>query len=339
MAQLNSLDPRIGKVKGQILKHAMHREVLQKAGEMKPFPKNMGEIISYRRFIPFGATESTFNQPQVNVQEHVLQEGITPEADELQKMDIEARMDQYGAQYYYTDKVKELYEDDIPAEQVRQIGERFGLLREMIRWGIVRTCMNRFYAGGTSRSTVSETVSLPMLRRIARNLEINHAMRVNKMGNASNKFGTRPIESSYVVFTHTDLESDIRDIPGFTKVVEYNTPPICPEEVGSVEQFRFVVSPELRPYLGGGASIGSTGLLGSGNVDVYPLIVTGQDAWASLQLRGHTSLEVNHIGTNVISKDDMLGQRGYVAAKMWDSAFVQNDGWMAVYEAGASTLA
>jgi len=33
-----------------------------------------------------------------------------------------------------------------------------------------------------------------------------------------------------------------------------------------------------------------------------------------------------------------LGQRGYIGAKFYSAAFVSNDGWMAVIEAGATDL-
>lgn len=39
---------------------------------------------------------------------------------------------------------------------------------------------------------------------------------------------------------------------------------------------RFITSPELAPYAGAGAAIGSTGLMGTTNVDVYPFIVVGE---------------------------------------------------------------
>ena len=341
MAQLQTHSQRIGVTKGEILKHAMHKEVLAKSGQQKEKPKKEGEEIIYRRYLPFGATTTNINAPKVNVQEHILQEGITPEADEINYVDVYGRIDPYGAQYMYTDKLVDLHEDDIPSEYKKQIGERFGLLREMIRWGAVRTCTNRFYAGGTSRGTVSKTVTLDMLRKIARNLEVNRAMRVTSMAGTGPNFGSAPVESAYWVFGHSNITSDFRDLAGFTKSVEYaNRKMSCPTEIGAVEEFVIITSPELDAYLGAGAANPSSlGLLGSNSkVDVYPLIVVAEDAWASLQLRGMSSLKVTNIAPSVVSDTDPLGQRGFVAAKMYDGAFIQNHGWMAMAEVGVSAL-
>src|SRR5690606_37200781 len=106
-------------------------------------------------------------------------------------------------------------------------------------------------------------------------------------------FGTRAVQPAFVVFVHTDAVSDIRDLPGFTRVEEYGSfKPIHDREVGACEEFRFISSPLLRAYEGAGATVGASGMLSVGvtNVDVYPFIVSGEDAWGQVALKGSRAI-------------------------------------------------
>jgi hypothetical protein len=48
-----------------------------------------------------------------------------------------------------------------------QLGERMGLVREMIRYGRDAACTNAFYSGGTTRATVAAVITLNFIRKIA----------------------------------------------------------------------------------------------------------------------------------------------------------------------------
>ena len=62
----------------------------------------------------------------------------------------------------------------------------------------------------------------------------------------SPNFQTRPIEASYIAVAHTDCEADLRNLAGFSPVAEYGSrTPVAAEEIGSVEDVRYVLSPEL----------------------------------------------------------------------------------------------
>ena len=128
---------------------------------------------------------------------------------------------------------------------------------------------------------------------------------------------------------------------GFKHISEYGQRKVIDQnEIGSVENFRFITSPELAPYIDSGAAVGSTGLYTSGTlVDVYPFIICGEDAWGQIALRGDNSTDPTYITPGEKSKSDPLGQRGFVGAKFWFACKVLNEGWMAVIEAGVDDLA
>jgi N4-gp56 family major capsid protein len=86
--------------------------------------------------------------------------------------------------------------------------------------------------------------------------------------------------------------------------------------------------------------VGSTGLLATGpNVDVYPVIVAAEDAWAQVALRGQNAMDVSYIAPGQKDKNDPLGQRGYIGAKFWFTTKITNPGWMAVAWVGTPSLA
>lgn len=345
MATFTSGSPasRIGKIKGEILAHAIITEVLGITGQQRQLPKNQGKTVVFRRYLPYGAANTnwdTRNRPAVNASAHELTEGVTPTADTLTPQDITATIKQYGCLYELTDQTVDTYEDDVPGEMTKQCGERVGLLREMVRYGVVKACTNVFYAGGVaSRNLVAGKITLNLLRRVSRNLQANHARRVTSILAPSVDVATQPVEAGYLVFVHSDAEADIRDLPGFIHVSAYGSrKPVHAQELGSCENFRFVTSPELAPYAGAGAAIGSTAMMGGTNVDVYPFVIIGENAWGQLALRGDDSLDPTYIRPGQKDKSDPLGQRGYIGAKFYMQCTLLNEGWMAVAEAGVSAL-
>jgi N4-gp56 family major capsid protein len=335
--------PRIGKLKGEILKHAVPVLCLGMSGDQKKMPKNGSDTVIYRRWLPKGAAATnatTINTWSVDPNSHLVQEGVTPDAETMAPQDVTVQLQEYAVLYSYSNKVAELYEDKIPDEMKTQTGERMGLLREMIDYGTLKSCTNKFYSGGSSRAAVDEAISLNLLRKVTRSIKGNRGKEVTKVLSASADYGTAPVERGYIVFTSTDSENDVRNLPNFVTCAEYGQRQTLHDaEIGSCENFRFIVSPELGPITGAGATVGSSGLEDTGgNVDIYPFIVVAADAWANVALRGMESFDVIHIPHDKADKNDPLSQRGYIGARMYSASFIQNDGHMAVIEAGVTAL-
>jgi N4-gp56 family major capsid protein len=341
----NTQQARVNKLKGEILARAMPKEVLGITGMNKAMPKNQGDNVIFRRWLPFGGVDNrwiTGNNVNSYAANHLTQEGVTPSADTLAAVDVTAVLDQYSCLYAVTDKTVDLYEDDVPAEMKKQTGERIGLVREMVRYGALKAMTNVFYGGtGNSPSTVNGTVSLNLLRKITRSLKANHADMVTQILAPSPNFATAPVEAGYLVFVHTDMEPAIRDLPGFKHVAEYGTrKPVHECEIGSCESFRFILSPELAANINSGDAVGATGLFSTtgSNIDIYPMIVAGEDAWGQVALRGQDSLDVTWIAPGQKDKNDPLGQRGYIGAKTYMTALMLNNGWAALAWVGTPAL-
>jgi N4-gp56 family major capsid protein len=118
------------------------------------------------------------------------------------------------------------------------------------------------------------------------------------------------------------------------KYSQYNT--VSDYEIGKFQDIRVILSPQLDPFWGAG-SADVTGVLSrdGANVDVYPILMVGQDAYGVVPLRGMDSANVT-IKNPVATYEDPLAQRGFASWKMWYVATRLNEEWMVRIEAAAS---
>lgn len=326
----------------EMLKKADPIKVLSSFGDQKQVPTNKTDTVVFRRPLPIDAAAN--GAPQVTASDYLLQEGTTPTARTINYQDVQVTLQQYGILMKLSNKAENLYEDDIPGDMVTLVGEHMGTLEEMIAYGVVRGGTNVVFANGTSRAAVNTAVSLNKLRQIARVIESAHGKRVTEKLNAGVNFGTSAIHASYLVFIHTDLEADIRNLPGFTPIVEYGSQkPVHEREIGAVEQFRFITSPYFRPFLQAGGTVVAGAFLSNGGIvgttaDVYPIMVVAQSAWGQVALKGMGSIDPTYLPAKQKTHANPLGQFGYVGATFWKNAVRLNENWIVRLEVAASGL-
>ncbi len=362
MQTLQTPAQRIGKLKGDILARVLPREVLSLSEESKPCPPNTGGTVVYRRWWqpgsdyttamstptagtnPFFPTSTTVDRNAAMASAYLSQEGMTPNSEVLVPQDITVTLNEYTVLFGYTKRTADLYEDDVPSAMKQMVGDRIALVRESVRFGVLKGCTNKFYGGtGTTRAGVNGKLTPTMMRKISRALKGQHADKVTEILEASPKYGTTAVEASFLVYIHTDLEADVRDFPKFTPVAEYGSmKPVSPYELGKWEEFRFIASPELMSVQDSGALIGSDGLVSSANTrnDVYQVIVCGKGAFGGVSLRGGRGAGItpHDISPDKIDKNDPTGQRGYIGASTYFASVLLNPMHIAVCEVGASKL-
>ena len=333
-----------------MLEHAQPITVLGDFGTQREMPQNSTDTLVFRRTLPFGATAAGttienssryVGTPDITASNFVLAEGVTPNSNTISFQDVTVQLQQYGVLFKYSSKTEQLYEDDIPGEMVKLTGETLAEVMEMVRYGVLKAGSTVVYTNGSSRSAINTPISLNAIRKAARTLESNRARRVTSRLAPGVNFGTRAVQPAYVVFCHTDAVSDVRNLPGFTRVEEYGSfKPIHDREIGACEDFRFVSSPLLKSFAAAGASVGSSGMLsvGASNVDVYPFIVIGEDAWGQVALKGMSAIKPVVLKASQTNHANPLGQFGYVGASTWFATVRLNDAWMARIEAGVTAL-
>lgn len=332
---------RIGRIKAQILKHAIHQSTVEISGEVYPQPVKQGDTAVFRQVVPFGATAAAPNTFSTTAAAHLIQEGSTPPSESMVILDTSVTVQKYGALYGYTEKTESLGEDDVPSWMEEQLGERLGLVRELVYVGALQGGTNRFYSGGTTRLTTDEPVTLNLVNRVTRSLAANHGKFIRAAVSSNGNYGTVSLQKTYLAFGNTDMQQDIEAIPGFKAVADYGQMKVAHEmEIGCVGSVRFILSPDLPKIIDSGAAIaGTTNLSTTGtSADVYQLFVMAKDAWGHTAFRGLSAFKYNHKKVGQIDSGDPTGERGFVSATFYDAGVVTNNGWLAVCECTVTSL-
>lgn len=315
----------------QMLKHAGPVRILDKFGLTKPMPKNKTQTIKFRRPKVFTAATTP------------LVEGVTPSATQFKYEDVSVSLKQYGEVVEITDVIEDTHEDPVLNDATMQAGENIGRTMEALDWGVLRAGTNVFYANGAARTSVNTPISLAKQRAVIRALKAQKAMKITRVLSASVNYGTKAVEAAYIAVHHTDVEQDIRELAGFTPVAEYGSrKPINEYELGSVEDVRYICSPDLEPFADGGGAYAGSGtnmVTTSGtSADVYPVLFMGKESYGIVPLRGQGAVSPSILRPGVKSKSDPLGQRGYIGWKAWHASLILNQVWMARLEVAVTAL-
>lgn len=320
----------------KMLSHAASVEVLGKTAMNYAFPKNKGDNVKFRRPVPFSAKTTP------------LVEGVTPNSSTMAYEDVTATIKQYGDWSIFSDQIEDLHEDPIGSDLSMLHGENIGRTAEALDWATVQGGSNVIYANGGARNAVNTPVTINLLRAGVRALRNAKAKPFTEILDASPKFATRAVEGGYIAMGHTNLEHDIRNLPGFLPVAQYGSRTVISEyELGTVESVRFVLSPDLAtiPDAGGAyAGSGTAMLTTTGtSADIYSLMLFGKESWARLAPRigrgGEMPISVKVKNPNgEPTETDPLAQRGIVSWKMYYVSKILNEAWLRRIEVAATSL-
>ena len=314
----------------EMLEHARPIIVLADYGQSKPLPKNTAEQVKFRRPKPYVVSTTQ------------LTEGVTPTSHKTVYEDVPATMGQYGDVAEITDRVHDMSEDPVLKDMSMLSGEQAAETIEMVTWGVIKGGTNVVYANSadTARTDVDGPITLNAQRTCTKFLKSQRARKITSKMSSSVQYGTEAVDAAFLAFGHTDLEPDIRDLPGFTPTEKYGSMKALPYECGKVEDTRYILTPLLEPFLGGGAVIGATGMtaVDATNVDVYPVVLIGKESYGLVPLRGAGAIVPTVLNPGTASKSDVLGQRGYVGWKTWFVCVVLNQAWMVRLEVGSTDL-
>ena len=325
----------------QMLKMVETIMVLGKFGDQKQQPLNKTDTVVFRRLKPFNAAANEV--PGITASAFVTAEGTTPNSNTISYTDVSTTVNQYSVLFKFSSKAQLMYEDDIPADMQKVTAQTMAEVAELVAYGQMKAGSSVTYANGSTRAGVNTPISLQRLRSCARTMESNRAMHITSTIGAGPNFNTAPVEPAYLVFHHTDGSSDVRDLPGFTRRVEYGAAiqPAHPREIGACEEFRFIPSPLFAPTLAGGsATLNGMVSAGASNVDIYPFIIMAESAVGHVSLKGHgySGVTPTVIPASVKNHANPSGMFGYVGADFWYSCVRLNENWLTRLESGVTSL-
>jgi N4-gp56 family major capsid protein len=186
-----------------------------------------------------------------------------------------------------------------------------------------------YYMGGTTKLTVDEVVTYTDLMNLSIALDNNKTPKQTKVISGSRLIDTKTINGGRIMYIGSDLIPvikamvDLHSNPAFVSVEKYadagNT---VNGEIGSVDQFRLVVVPEMQYEEYGGALAADSAGDGTNGASIYPMLVVGDGAFTTIgfQTDGKSvKFTINHKGPGkeIASLDDPYGEVGFYSIKWY----------------------
>jgi N4-gp56 family major capsid protein len=304
--------------KKELLKHAGPIACLDRYAKKFTLPQNESDTLSIDRLVPFGFddTEAT--------------EGVVPEAVGMDYENVQMAIKEYEHLVRVSSKKWRLSEQAAVKDAATLQAEFIINVNELLTWNEIITGTSVFYdtAAHTARAQVDTAITLGRIRKITRALDDAKASWFNKINKGGNFEGTVPTEAAYVALGHTNMKSDIRNLPGFVHVSEKGNGKSVPYEFGQVEDVCFVLTPQLFPVSGGGATSDGSKINNGTKNDVYPLVVAGMDSYGTCILAGFDSVKPN-ILTGPVKGADPTGKFVDIGVLWYQVNQILNETWLA----------
>ena len=191
------------------------------------------------------------------------------------------------------------------------------------------------YAGhATSNATCGEDslVSYSDLMHLSIDLDNNRTPKQTTVITGSRMVDTRTIPACRVAYIGSELlptfkaMKDLHNNPAFISVEKYagSGGETLNGEVGSVDNFRIVVVPEMMKWAGAGAdaSNSSTSYETNNKYDVFPILVVGDESFTTIgfQTDGKTvKFKITHKapGEDTADRNDPYGETGFMSIKWY----------------------
>jgi N4-gp56 family major capsid protein len=325
MAAINTygdIPPQVAKFAiGKMLMRGIPNEILGKILTPHVLPSHSSKVLTLRRFEALSNTGITTP----------LVEGVPPAGQTPTKTDVDITVQQYGNWVGFSDLLLETIDSPYMQEVTDILGEQMSQIAETIRWNAVKAGTNKEYANGSARTDVNTPINIDMQRRCTRTLFRGNAKPIGSKISSNGNFRTEPVEQHFPAVTHVDVENDIRRMPGYISPKQYRSGNPEPGEIGAVDNVVYYRSTLFTPFADGGAAksgSGTTMVSTTGtSSDVYPVVYFGQDAAATVVLRGMNSASIKVVAPRP-AIGQPLGQQGTAGWLMAMAAAITNDNFL-----------
>jgi len=231
-----------------------------KYGQKKPFNKNEGDTINFRRFNSLAVALTP------------LTEGVVPGGNTLSITAITATVQQYGDFISVTDKLDMLGIDPIITETSVSLGEQAGNTLDQITRDIIVAGTTVQYANGkASRVLTAQT-------DVVNATEIKKAVRTLRRNNA------QPIEGKYFIgIVGPDVEYDIISDTLWQDVSKYSAAEqIFDGEIGKLYGVKFVRTSNAKKFAGAGAA----------GADIFATMILAANAYGIVDVGGGSKPQI-----------------------------------------------
>ena len=183
----------------------------------------------------------------------------------------------------------------------------------------------------TAEGATASIVDYDDLARLARILNDNRTPKQTTVIAGSRMIDTKTIGRGRVLFIGSELESTVKAMrdplndPAFIPVHKYaDAGTILNGEIGTIDQFRIVVVPEMLSWAGAGADVGTNpGYMATGGrYDVFPMLVVGDGSFTTIGFQTGGKMMKFKITTKMpgdatADRNDPYGETGFSSIKWY----------------------
>ena len=254
----------------------------------------------------------------------------------FKRIELEGSIEKFG---FFDEYTQESMDFDTDAELMQHINREmlFGaneITEDSLQIDLINSAGVIKYAGAaTTNATVNadSLVSYSDLLNLSITLDNNRTPKQTTLITGTRMVDTKTLPAARILYCGSELlptlkaMKDLHNNPAFVSVEKYSAGGVTSTgEVGSIDQFRVVIVPEMQKWSGAGAAVGSNSANYSdgANFDVFPMLCVGDASFTTIgfQTDGKSvKFVVTHKkpGVETADRTDPYGETGFMSIKWY----------------------
>ena len=326
--------------------------------DVRSMPKHMGKTIKQYHYLPL-LDDRNINDQGIDASGAVIADGnlygsskdigtITGKLPALtenggrvnrvgfKRIELEGTIEKFG---FFDEYTQESLDFDSDEELEMHVSREmiFGaheMTEDALQIDLINSAGVIRYAGAATTNatiTAASEVTYGDLMRLAIDLDNNRTPKQTKIITGTRMVDTKVIDAARVMYIGSELiplikgMTDLFGNQAFIPVQHYAAAgTVLNGEIGTVDQFRIVVVPEMVKWEGEGAAIegNTTHYETGGNFDVFPMLVVGDGSFTTIgfQTDGKTvKFKITHKkpGEATADRTDPYGETGFMSIKWY----------------------
>tara|TARA_B100001559_G_scaffold318972_1_gene327216 strand:- start:2669 stop:3838 length:1170 start_codon:yes stop_codon:yes gene_type:complete len=342
----------------QALIEARKEQYFSQLADTTSMPKNMGKKIKRYHYLPL-LDDANINDQGIDAAGVVIANGnlygsskdvgtITAKLPALsetggrvnrvgfKRKELEGTFEKFG---FFDEYTQESLDFDTDAELMQHINREMinganEINEDALQIDLLNSAGVIRYAGNATQDVevdAADLVSYGDLMRLSIDLDNNRTPKHTKMITGTRMVDTATIQGARVLYCGSELiptlkgMKDLHNAPAFISIEKYAAGgQTLTGEIGTIDQFRIVVVPEMLKWAGAGAAAaGDAAHYTTGDkFDVFPMLVIGSESFTTIgfQTDGKTvKFKIYHKkpGEQTADRNDPYGETGFMSIKWY----------------------
>ena len=342
----------------QALIEARKEQYFSQLADVTSMPKNMGKKIVRYHYIPLLDDENV-NDQGLDAAGAVIANGnlygsskdigtisgklptLTENGGRVNRVGfkrktLEGTFEKFGFFDEYTQESVDFDSDDMLLQHVNRemINGASEITEDALQIDLINAAGVIKFAGNATLNTnvgADDVVTYGDLMRLSIDLDNNRTPKHTKLITGTRMIDTRTVPGARVMYIGSELiptlkaMKDLHNNPAFISVEKYAAgTEVITGEIGAIDNFRFVVVPEMLKWAGVGAdaTANTTHYKTGTKFDVFPMLCVGSESFTTIgfQTDGKSvKFKITHKkpGEETADRNDPYGETGFMSIKWY----------------------